>query len=156
MFRTITTSEDLNYYNSGQDVNQYTGTLNEHLTRTTLAYDTHVMETPSPLSKPSQISVELTHESSTNLYKGFNPWASGLFVDTWEILPLGTLVQIKLRLAGIPKEFPIFGRVAFVKEENELSLDLPPGIGIEFVYVDQSIANLLAKFASEREPIFFE
>ena len=156
MFRTNTTGVQFSNNNSGYDASDYSRALNKSLPPKTLTNRTRVMKTPCPLSEPSQISVKLTHESSSNLYRGFSPRASGIFVATWNILPTGTLIQINLRVASYPEELPVFGRVAFIKEENELSLDLPPGMMIEFVHVHQSIANLLANFARERDPIFFE
>jgi len=156
MFRSDTKRRASSNTHSGQNGNPCKGALNAQRPRTAVANKKQVMQTPFPLKKPAQLRVELTQKSATNLYGGFNSRASGLFVVTWDILPLGTLVQIQLRLAGSPKAFPIFGRVAFIKEENELSLDLPPGMGIEFVHVHESFANQLANFANEREPIFFD
>ena len=100
------------------------------------------------------INAEVTRASDTNFYRGFLP--RGIYVETWEILPLGTRLRVNIDIEDLGESFEIEGKVCLVKTENGLNDDLNSGVGIEFCRLTESQENTIARFCEIREPIFYD
>jgi uncharacterized protein (TIGR02266 family) len=66
---------------------------------------------------------------ATNISQG------GIFVNTRNPLPVGTVVKLIIQLPGAGFPFDIAGRVTRVAEWDN-RLNLAPGMGIEFIDLD--------------------
>lgn len=79
----------------------------------------------------------------------------GVFVATYHALPLGTTVEIELRVQdGEPMRAE--GIVVWQRAHREGS-DAAAGVGIAFTALDGELGSLVERFVSEvREPMLFE
>ncbi len=68
---------------------------------------------------------------ATNISQG------GVFINTRKPLPVGTSVKILIQLPGASFPYQLSGRVARVSEYDNRA-NMVPGMGIEFVEVDET------------------
>jgi len=72
-----------------------------------------------------------------------NMSTGGMFIETQNILPVNTSLEIKFKLPGNDTIITCNARVAWTNEPGHLKKhSLPPGIGIEFL--DLSLEIMLA------------
>ena len=101
-----------------------------------------------------QVQVEVSMESATQLYTGLTGDLSegGVFVPTWEAVPVGSEVDLEITLPN--------GAIrtrSVVRWRREMSSDdVPPGVGIGFLEMDDDAQALLSEFCAEREPLYYE
>ena len=76
---------------------------------------------------------------ATNISRG------GVFINTRKPLPVGTIVKLIIQLPGTGFPFDITGRVARVAEWDN-SLNVAPGMGIEFTELDGSKVDRIQGF----------
>lgn len=102
------------------------------------------------------LRVEVSLESDHNLYWGVTHDLSqgGLFIQTYDTLPIGSEVTVQLLLPGRPEARPLRGRVQWVREPEHS--ELPPGIGVQLEGLDASWLRDLRRFSEAREPVFYE
>jgi uncharacterized protein (TIGR02266 family) len=100
--------------------------------------------------------VEISYESEDNVYTGFtsNLSEGGLFIATYAPLPIGTSCTVELTLPGETE--PINARcvVRWLREYNPAS-DAPPGMGVQFVEMDERGQEAIHAFMTERDPLFY-
>jgi uncharacterized protein (TIGR02266 family) len=103
---------------------------------------------------PLQTSVDLASDS--NLFTGFgtNVSEGGLFVATINVLPVGTPVDLTFTLPGKSK-LTVHGEVRWIREVNDRTPDVFPGVGVRFVNLTPATAEVLKRFVAEREPLFY-
>lgn len=96
-------------------------------------------------------------ESEDNFYTGFSSDISegGLFVSTINVLPPGSDVHLEFSL---PNGFraKVQGIVRWVREWNDATPTIPPGMGVQFTSLPPEALGQLHAFVSEREPLFFD
>src|SRR5262245_31444042 len=81
-------------------------------------------------------------EWAVNLSRG------GLFVNTRNPLPMGTIVRLMVNLPGVAFPFDLAGRVVRV-EAVDNGANVAPGMGIEFLEVDDKTREDLAAFVEK-------
>lgn len=103
---------------------------------------------------PLQAAVDLASDS--NLFTGFgtNVSEGGLFVATINVLPVGTPVDLTFTLPGKSK-LSVHGEVRWIREVNDRTPEVFPGVGVRFVNLAPGTAEALKRFVSEREPLFY-
>lgn len=100
--------------------------------------------------------LEVSLFSDSNFYVGFteNLSEGGLFVATYLMRPLGSKVEMSVRLPGRAEPLILRGEVRWVREYSPTS-DGCPGMGIQFDGVSESDHSDIAAFLATREPLFF-
>ena len=103
------------------------------------------------------LDIELSMESEHNFYAGLaeNLSASGIFVATHALRPVGHRVELELRLPGSEEPLPLTGEVRWVRQYSETS-DVPPGMGLSFVNVRADVLEQIQRFVRNRSPLFFD
>jgi len=109
-------------------------------------------------AKRSDITTEITFESETNFYVGFTAdvSAGGLFVVTWNTVPIGSEISINFSLPDSKEIVKADGVVRWVREFNPSTPDLWPGMGVQFDNLPKETVKMIEEFISEREPLFYE
>ncbi|MFH1811067.1 MAG: TIGR02266 family protein [Pseudomonadota bacterium] len=104
-----------------------------------------------------EVEVDVGWNTEHNFYQGLSENLSegGLFVATYDDLPLGTQLQVTLQLPDAPC---ITARavVRWVRAHNRFTRDLAPGVGMQFTALDASAQAAIRSFLSGRAPIFYE
>jgi uncharacterized protein (TIGR02266 family) len=82
----------------------------------------------------AQLSILFGPEGKSKIRKfTVNLSSGGVFIETEEVQPVDTLLELKLTLAGEGKEISCKGRVAWLNSvDSKLSPELPVGMGVEF------------------------
>jgi len=77
----------------------------------------------------------------------------GTFVRTGDPLPPGTPLHIELEVAGVPVFIKFRGRVAWINHPRGEwhRPNLPPGMGILFIFTDRASENLLENLVRRLE-----
>jgi uncharacterized protein (TIGR02266 family) len=93
--------------------------------------------------------------SESNFYTGLTEdvSAGGLFVATWQPLPIGTEVNLQFILPG-DVEVTCHGRVQWLREPRDG--DLTPGMGVQFVGIDPESAKIVERFVQKRAALFWD
>lgn len=101
-----------------------------------------------------QASIDLKSES--NFYQGFSTNLSegGIFVATVQLSARGTPVDLQFTLPG-GKKLEVKGEVRWVREPNDLTPEICPGVGIQFTELSDDAAAAIKAFIGSREPMFF-
>ncbi|MFW5878473.1 MAG: TIGR02266 family protein [Myxococcota bacterium] len=111
---------------------------------------------PQRLLPRARLDCEVDLGTDSNFYAGFaqNVSAGGLFVATFDLLPVGSEVDLCFSL---PSERRISTRavVKWIRDSNALTPDVWPGMGLQFQGLDPSASEAIESFVREREPLFF-
>lgn len=104
---------------------------------------------------PMHAKVDFASES--NFYTGFSQDISegGLFVATVETLPIGSAVDLQVSLPN-GRGCTIRGTVRWLREWNDDTPDIHPGMGIEFTDPDPELIDKVQRFSQRREPDFYD
>lgn len=112
-----------------------------------------------PVRAAPRFNVELQVSvfSESNLYVGFteNLSASGIFVATHVLRPIGSSIEVSVLFPGRSEPVRLRGEVRWLREISEGS-DGWPGMGIRFESLTSEHNALMAEFLRTREPIFFD
>lgn len=94
--------------------------------------------------------------SDSNFFTGFSTDISsgGVFVATVETVPRGTQVDLDVMLPG-GRPLKASGVVRFLREPNDHTPDLLPGVGVQFEDLQPEVASLISDFVRQREPLFY-
>jgi uncharacterized protein (TIGR02266 family) len=103
---------------------------------------------------PLQTQVDLSSDS--NVFTGFSTNLSegGLFVATLKVVPVGTPVELTFSLPGKAR-ISVHGEVRWIREIDDRTPDVFPGVGVRFVDLSPEAAQALQRFVAEREPLFY-
>lgn len=103
------------------------------------------------------VDLEVNLGSEHNFYAGLveNLSAGGVFIATHVSKPVGSVVELSLRLPGSAEPWQLAGEVRWVRLYSEHS-DAPPGLGVRFLSVPPEAERSIVRFLSEREPLFFD
>jgi uncharacterized protein (TIGR02266 family) len=94
--------------------------------------------------------------SDSNFYVGFteNLSESGVFVATYFVRPLGSRVEMCVRIDGRDDPLILRGQVRWIRDFSPTS-DGCPGMGIQFDDVSDGDRAEIAAFLATRDPLFF-
>jgi uncharacterized protein (TIGR02266 family) len=102
------------------------------------------------------VDLDVTVGSDHNFYAGFaeNLSAGGVFIATHNLKPVGSKIELSVNLPdGV--QVRAAGEVRWIRIFNEQS-DMPPGMGVKFVDVDETSVTAINAFLSRRDPLFFD
>ena len=105
------------------------------------------------------VSARVTMGSEHNFYTGFTQDVSsgGLFLATNELREIGDIIEFGLQLGEGKTEIQLRGEVRWVREANDWTTDVPPGMGIKFLELDPRVAEKIDAFIqSTRDAIFYD
>ena len=102
------------------------------------------------------IELEVTTQGQHNFFHGMTEDISqgGLFVATTQLYPIGTHVEIVLRLDG--HALHITADVVWLRDVARSDGDTPRGMGLRFSNVPEEDLQKIRHFLHKKEPLFFE
>lgn len=103
------------------------------------------------------IEADIGIMSDNTFYTGFSEdiSAGGIFIATFDLLPIGAELMISFTLPDghlVSAE----GVVRWVREFNEMTPGVEPGMGAQFVELSDEDRDAINEFLKERPPIFYE
>ncbi len=103
------------------------------------------------------LEAEVNFLGHDNFYTGFTEDISegGLFVSTYQLLELGTHVDLRFTLPD-GTELEVKAVVRWVRAPRDQEADVPPGMGLQFVDLGRQEHASIGRFISKREPLFYE
>ena len=119
---------------------------------------------PAPSSRPSvraherrAVELEVDFASDSNFYVGFaeNLSGGGVFVATYVLRPIGTVLDLSVQLAGDAEPLHVRGEVRWTREPSR-SGDLWPGMGVRFQALSPQDEARIRAFLDTRDPLFFD
>ena len=116
----------------------------------------------APSSRPSMraherhaVELEVDFASDSNFYAGFaeNLSGGGVFVATYVLRPIGSIIDLSIRLAGDGEPLHLRGEVRWTRDAS--SADIWPGMGVRFHALSPENEARIRAFLATREPLFF-
>ncbi|MBN2530080.1 MAG: TIGR02266 family protein [Deltaproteobacteria bacterium] len=109
------------------------------------------------LSPRKEIEVDIGLQSDSNFFTGFSTDISsgGLFVATFDAPQIGHVVNLNFHLPGGPA-MSVNGEVRWVREYNETTPDILPGVGVRFLQLSAQDARHINEYIKNVQPMFFE
>ena len=100
-----------------------------------------------------RVEAEVTLDSESHVFTGLVRDVSrgGVFVATYQPLPIGTAVLLELSLPD--GRIEVHGKVRW---RRELCEEAAPGMGIEFDRLEANALSSIEAFCDRREPLYFE
>ncbi len=113
------------------------------------------LEEPTRREGRFNVEIEVNVFSDSNFYVGFteNLSGGGLFVATYAVRPLGSVIEMSVRLPGRDQPLILKGEVRWIREAS--ASDAWPGMGIQFDAISEEDRTAIVGFLATREPIFF-
>ena len=101
------------------------------------------------------LNAEIGMYSDSNFYAGFSQDISegGMFVATYDLQPMGTMVDLEFMLPG-GYQVKVKGAVRWIKDPIEANTFA--GMGVQFVDLEPADLTAIQEFISNREPIFHD
>jgi uncharacterized protein (TIGR02266 family) len=103
------------------------------------------------------IEAEVGFQSDTNFFMGFSEDVStgGLFISTYDIRPIGEVLNLNFTLPD-GHLISVDGVVRWVREYNETTPDIPPGMGVQFESLTPEDKEAIEMFIEERPALFYD
>ena len=101
------------------------------------------------------VEIEVNVFSDSNFYVGFteNLSGGGLFIATYFVRPLGSRVEMSVRVPGRHNPLMLKGEVRWIREAS--ASDAWPGMGIQFEDISEDDGAAIRGFLATRDPFFF-
>ena len=104
-----------------------------------------------------ELAADIGFHSETNFYTGYSADISdgGLFLATYDLLPVGTELTISFML---PEGYQVTtrGHVSWLREPREADTDIRPGMGISFDSLAKDDYEAILRFTGRRPPLFYD
>ena len=103
------------------------------------------------------VNTVLSMNTDHQFYSGFSEdiEEGGIFVATFEPKPIGSKVLVNFKLPG-GRPVTARGEVHWVREYNQLTPDMAPGMGVKFSDLLPSDKQAIEEYMSNRAPLFFD
>ncbi|WP_437831166.1 PilZ domain-containing protein [Sorangium sp. So ce1153] len=105
------------------------------------------------------VDVELGALTPSNFYKGLAGndviEHGGVFVATYKIPPIGSVVTLRVRLPG-DYEFTASATVRWTREAGGSRDSAEPGFGARITQISPEGRQLVSRFTRNREPLFYD
>ncbi|MDJ0765269.1 MAG: TIGR02266 family protein [Myxococcota bacterium] len=103
------------------------------------------------------IEADIGFQSDTNFFMGFTEDIStgGLFIATYDVREKGSLLSVNFTLPD-GHLISAQGIVRWVREYNETTPDIVPGMGVQFEDLDPNDKEMIYHFIEKRPPIFYD
>ena len=97
-------------------------------------------------------------ESDHQFFTGFteNISAGGLFVATYETLPLGSRFYLQFSVPGVDHAFNVECEVRWLREYNEMTPQMKTGMGVSFVNLSEQEQSILNELLTKVDTLFYE
>lgn len=110
-------------------------------------------------SLPASVNVNTMLNMNTDhqFYNGFseNIEEGGIFVATFDPKPIDSKVIINFKLPG-GRPVTARGIVHWVREYNQLTPDVPPGMGVKFTDLLPEDKKAIEQYVKQRAPMFYD
>lgn len=95
--------------------------------------------------------------SESNFYMGLteNLSEGGLFISTHELRPIGSVVEVSLKLPNYPEPIRTTAIVRWLRVYSKTS-DANPGMGVQFDALSQQHLQAIRAFLRRQAPLFYE
>ena len=99
------------------------------------------------------LEVEVSFESEHNFYTGFsqNISGGGLFVSTSALQPIGSLINIRFKLATHQSPVEVEAIVRWIRDMKDTS-----GMGLQFTRLTDDARQAIDAFIGQRDAIFYD
>lgn len=116
------------------------------------------LSTPAPVRMSASgvtIEIDVGFTTESNFFVGFagDLTDGGLFVSTWQPLPVGSRVIVSFTLPDGHKA-KATGQVMWAREADDTAPDATPGIGVTLEGLTETDMKSVRSFMSKRAPIF--
>lgn len=103
------------------------------------------------------LDVDIGFQSESNFYVGFSEDISegGLFVATYDFLPIGTRLTVNFTLPD-GHVVSALSEVRWVREHNPRVPEMMPGMGVQFLDLRAEDRAAVQRFLRRRAPLFHE
>lgn len=103
------------------------------------------------------IEADIGFQSDTNFFTGYTEDVStgGIFIATFDIRPIGSKMLVNFTLPD-GRLITTEGLVRWVREYNETTPNVEPGMGVQFVSLSAEDETAINTFISQREPLFYD
>lgn len=102
--------------------------------------------------------LEVNAKDGHQFFTGFteNISAGGLFVQTYQTLPLGSRFDLAFRVPGVDYDFDCMCEVRWVREYDDTRPGTLPGMGVNFLNLNAQETELLDGALSRLETMFYD
>lgn len=102
--------------------------------------------------------IDLGQGSEHNFYTGLtnNISEGGVFISTSQVLDIGTKIRFPLNLPGMLEGEMVEGEVRWVRGAGRAEENVPPGVGVQFTVISNSLRARINNYLDQRESIFYE
>jgi uncharacterized protein (TIGR02266 family) len=103
-------------------------------------------------------SCDVSAKSGHQFFTGFseNISAGGLFIATYQTLPLGSRFTITFSVPGVDHEFEAHCVVRWLREYDERDQSATPGMGVSFENLSEREVQILNAILGRVETIFYD
>lgn len=103
------------------------------------------------------VNAEVGVYSDSNFFTGFTEDISegGLFVATYDLEPIGTVIEVEFTLPG-NHNMKLAGEVRWLRDPIQAEDGMFPGMGVRFIDLNPGDRELLQEFCAARQPLFYE
>jgi len=104
------------------------------------------------------LRVEVSGQSDHQFFTGFseNISTGGLFIATYQTLPLGTTFQFSFSVPGVDRQFDCKCEVRWVREHDAESPHGVPGVGVNFLELSPADERILDAILSRVDTMFYD
>ncbi|MBW2702391.1 MAG: TIGR02266 family protein [Deltaproteobacteria bacterium] len=108
-------------------------------------------------SPRANVVVDVAMHSDNNFFMGLteNLSEGGLFLATYDDIPLGTELALSLNLPE-HRTIQTRGVVCWVREYTQYTKDLAPGVGLRFLDLAETDQFAIREFIRRRDPILYD
>ncbi len=102
--------------------------------------------------------LEVSGETGHQFFTGFteNVSAGGLFIATYQCLPIRSRLHVSFRVPGLKHQFECDAEVRWIREFNESAPHVAPGMGVSFLNLSAEETAALNMVLHRLEPIFYD
>jgi uncharacterized protein (TIGR02266 family) len=108
--------------------------------------------------KRFQIVIEIGIHTKSNFFTGLTNDISegGLFVQTYDIQPIGTELEVQILLPGMEEPAKIATMVTWIREPLDMGEDDQAGMGLKLVNPHPILKRAIKKYVRRHEPLFYD
>ena len=101
---------------------------------------------------------EVSAQSDHQFFTGFteNISAGGLFISTYETLPLGTRFRVAFNVQGMEYTFAATAEVRWLREYSEMTPHMTPGMGVNFIDLTPRDEQILDAILQRIDTMFYD
>ncbi len=105
-------------------------------------------------AKRIEVGAQTGHQFFTGFTEDIS--AGGLFISTYETLPLGSILQVSFSVPGVDHTFETRAEVRWVREYDETNPVMHPGMGVRFLEIKGREEQFLNKLLTQMDTLFYE